>query len=352
MAGSPSVFDVVCSRKEFTMRFVISTLFLALAATAVELPDNLAHLAPAFESPDLLVEELRNFDKVQNEAANKLRSEAQLLAMQSQGMIREAEELESSSQKIPAAAKKVEAEDKKAEAEKLMADAQAKIDLLKEAYTLALQKYGDNAKLHNYYGELLYDAYGDEAGGLKAWHQAISFDSKLSNPYNNLGIHYFHVGSYEMGLENLDKAIELEKDNPDYHYNLAQMYGVYFPQIQEIRDWKPRKLYKDMMEHSKLAAKLAPSDYELLKDYAMNFFLAEKFDEKADWKDASAAWQTARAYAPNDGEKLATLLNEARLLLSAGKNAEAIRPLEEAQVLQPNSDVVTMLLEKARGKEQ
>jgi len=215
---------------------------------------------------------------------------------------------------------------------------------VKLLYQKALVYYPENALLHNYYGELLYDRYGDIPGALVEWNEAISRDSKLSEAYNNLGLHDIHYGNYTMGLKNLETALELEPENPDYLYNLAQMYLVHAPQIGEIKGMEKDKIYKQAMKMSKSAAQFAPDEFELVQDYAVNFFAAENFGLEADWKEAAIAWGTARTIARDDDEKFYTWLNEARVWIKHGDPTQAKRCLSEALTLKPDSEVAKKLL--------
>ncbi len=287
------------------------------AAMAAELPGELSHLAGAFENEDAFVEALRKFDKSENTAFAKTRASAEILRMQ----------------------------DKREEADKMLAGVQRRKDLLRRAYEIGLQRYNSNGRLHNYYGELIYDGFGEYAAALKEWNLALSHDPNLSTAYNNLALHYFHNGMHERGLENLDKALELDKNNPDYLYNMAQMYLAYWPDIRKYREWDDKKIYKEAMKLSKKAVRYAPGDFSLLQDYAVNFYVAENFKVEAKWKDAAAAWRAARKQAGTPDEVFYTWLNEARAWIrhDAANKAEAC--LKTALELRPQSVVARQLLE-------
>ena len=219
---------------------------------------------------------------------------------------------------------------------------------VRTAYELAIGTYPNNARLHNFYGELLYDYYNDVAGALKAWHQALSLDEKLSAVHNNLALHNFRFGEYKTGLKHLDLALKYDKTNPDYLYNISNLYLVHSPQIAELRKWDQARVYKEAMKYSKKAVKEAPEDYDIVQDYAVNFFAAENFKLEADWKEAATAWQGARAKARNDGERFYCWLNEGRVWLRAKQPEKAIPCLEEALKMRPESVPARELLEGAR----
>ncbi len=220
--------------------------------------------------------------------------------------------------------------------------------LIRSVWEWVLEQYPNDARANNYYGEYLFDYAGDEAGGLKHWMTAVQFDDELSAAHNNLGIYYFHTGDYARGLEHLQRAIKLESDNPDYLYNMAQMYLIHYIQIERLTETPRDKIYKQAMDMSSKAAELAPKDFDVVQDYAVNFFAAENFGVEADWKAAAQAWQKAQAIARTEDERFFALLNEGRARLNGADANGAIAPLEAAIALKKDSAIAEQLLTKAR----
>lgn len=308
------------------IRLIPSLLAFALlaatqGATAATLPDELAHLEELRGNEAALVEAVRRF------------------AEQQQAMIIWDRELMEDYVR----------ENDQALAETKLADLQRRLQLIETAWQFVLSHYDANARAHNYYGEFLYDYRQDPLGGVRHWNLAVSTNSKLASPHNNLAIHYFHTGMYDHGLRHLGEALELEPKNPDFLYNAAQLYLTYFPQFERKYDLTRAELFKEAMRMSRDAAKLAPEDYPIAKDYATNFYLGEQFKLKVDWEEAARAWQAAHALAPNEAEKFFTLLNEGRVWLRAGNKARASEVLQKALALEPESDVVKNLLAEAGG---
>lgn len=290
------------------------------APAAPTLPPAIQHLAPLYDKQDEFVAALRAWGKTQCNMAALAREAARLLARE----------------KKP--------DEAKAQAETI----NTTLKNVREAYEFALKRYDQDAKLVNAYGELLYDEFGEQPGALRAWHRATELDPKYAPPYNNLGLDQCHTGSYEIGITNLEKALELDKKNPDFMFNLAQIYLIHFPEVEKLKGWKPKKIYERAMKLSAEATKLEPSDYQLAEDYAVNFFAAENFKLEADWEAAAEAWQRARTLTNRADKVFYTWLNEGRALLRAGKNPEASRCFEEALKLVPDSAPAKQLLEKSR----
>tara|TARA_R110001592_G_scaffold173302_1_gene411938 strand:+ start:279 stop:1259 length:981 start_codon:yes stop_codon:yes gene_type:complete len=213
---------------------------------------------------------------------------------------------------------------------------------------VGLQHYAENARVRNFRGNVFYDNLGRQDDAVKEWHMATAIDSDFAEPFNNLGMYYFHCGRYPLGFQNMDKALELEPDNADFNFNLAQNYLIYGPQIEKHRGWNSKRVYKEAMKLSKRAIKTAPDDYQLLEDYAVNFMAAENFGVKADWKDAAQAWQAAREHAPDNVKTFFTWLNEGRMWKNMGKKKEALACFEEALKIMPHSDVVRRLINELK----
>ena len=308
------------------IRLITSLLAIALLATAARaaaatLPDELAHLEELRGNEAALVEAVRRFAEQQH---GMIAWDRQLMA----DYVREKDE---------------------ALAETKRADMQRRLQLIETAWRYVLAHYESNARAHNYYGEFLYDYGQDPLGGVRQWNLAVSANPKLASPHNNLAIHYFHTGMYDQGLRHLGQALELEPKNPDFLYNAAQLYLTYFPEFERKYDLTREELFKQAIRMSRDAAKFAPEDFVIAKDYATNFYLGEQFELKVDWEEAARAWQTAYALAPNDDEKFFALLNEGRVWLRANNRVKAQEALQKAQTFQPDSEVVQSLLAEAGG---
>ena len=224
-----------------------------------------------------------------------------------------------------------------------------RLERAQQAYTVLIERYPKNARALNYYGEFLYDFRGDEMNGVRCWKESIANDPTLALPYNNLAIHYSHSGQIAFGIENYNKAIELEPENPDFKFNLAQLYLTFSPDVAKELKCEEAKVYREGMKLSKAAAELKPSDYKLQEDYAANFYAADRFKITPDWTDAAAAWRRARTSARANDQVFFTWLNEARAWIRKPDKAKAEACLVEALKILPDSDVAQRLLEKVRA---
>lgn len=303
--------------------FYALPVILVCALAIAEMPAGYESLAPLAGDEAAYVAELRRLDRADNDAIQALLTEADALAKAN----------------------------KEEEAKAKAAEAQALADRVRAAYETSLQTFRNNAKLHNFYGELLMDAYNEEAAALKEWNLAITLDAKLGDPYNNLALYYFHGGNYAKGLNNLEEALRIEPKNPDYLFNMVQVYMVHGPQIQQLKGWDSQsRVYKDAMKMSAQAAKLDRSDYSLQKDFALNHWRAVPMGAKPAWSDAAKACAHARETAPNPTETFFLWLQEARAWIEAGNDKKAQPALEKALELNPGSEITKNLLAQVRDR--
>ncbi len=280
-----------------------------------DLPEGLEQLSALVKNEPALMQEMRAFDLRETALA--------------EGEFKEASE------------KAAAGDNEAAEANRVVA--MNRFKRIRTGYEYVVRQYPSNAKAQTYYGEVLYDRFGDIPGALRAWQVAASLDSKLSTPLNDLAIHYCHNGDYVLGINYYDRAIVLSPDMADYRFNLAQTYLVNFPDVQKIRKWDKPKLYREAMKLSKRAKELAPDEFAIVQDYAVNFYVGEDFGVKVKWKDAAKAWQDTRPLARSNDERFYTWLNEARVWIRAEDKTSAAACLVEALKLRPDSDVAKKL---------
>ncbi|MFP4499772.1 MAG: hypothetical protein ACLFTT_02125 [Candidatus Hydrogenedentota bacterium] len=236
--------------------------------------------------------------------------------------------------------------------EALLEEAEDLIETIHQAYRFGLCHFPNNARLHNYHGELISDWLGGGREAVLAWRRALAEDPDLPSAQANLGMHYCSTGNVKMGLPLLEDAIKAEKDNADFYYNLSNVYVLEADRVQEVRGWSPKKLYKQLMRASIKAVDRAPHDFAIRQNYAVNFFAATEFEVDIDWGNAAAAWQEARPYADNLDDLYYTWLNEGRAWIWAEGRAQAQRCIREALRIRPEAeDAQVVLRELESGAE-
>lgn len=219
---------------------------------------------------------------------------------------------------------------------------------MQAAWEYVLSRYPNNPRALNYFGEFWYDFGGDSNKAVTYWKRSAALDQTSGFADNNLGIYYFHTGSYRSGISHLQKAMDKDPVNPDFLYNTAQMYLSYFPQLEEILKTDRKNLFREAMEFSRKAAIYALDDVDIVQDYAVNFFASVNFDVEVDWRKAAAAWVDARKLVHDDDKIFYTLLNEGRCWTRHGDNPRALELYEQALKLRPTSIIAKELVEKSK----
>ena len=226
----------------------------ACLAQNPDLPEELAGLVPLLDDQARLFETVRALDKRETALAQEEFARAKGLAGQ-------------------------DGEGERAEA--LRTQAEKRLSLVRLAYEELLERHPGSAQGHNFYGELLYDHFSDEAAALKEWRLAEALDRKYSAPLNNLAIHYCHNAEPLRGLDYFERVLELDPDQPDYLFNVVQVYLTQFPEVQARYGWDSPRLYAEAMKLSKRAVEKDPDDYDLWKDYAQNPFSGRAVQREA-----------------------------------------------------------------------
>jgi Tfp pilus assembly protein PilF len=140
---------------------------------------------------------------------------------------------------------------------------------------------------------------------------ATSLDPKLKEAYNLLGVAYGTKGIRNLALGSFETALEGDDDNPEHLNNL----GYFLYQIGE---------YEDATKYLKKAVKKNPTHERFWNNLGLVQAQRGKFD------DASKSF--VKAMGEFDGR-----LNLAVRLERLGHEKEAIKNLEKARKLRPNS---------------
>ncbi len=302
-----------------TCLMLIAMSVLSLDIEPSILPDdNACQALLAGDSEEEIINSFRLHDKQQQALAENEMGRSQTLAM----------------------------EGKRDEALAEIAKARKRLDNIRKCYEKLMLKYPKNARVHNYFGELMYDRFGEEGIGLSEWQKATKLDPGLPYPWNNMAIHACHVGEYQKGFEYYETALKLDPENPDFLFNIAQAYLVHPQPAQDRHGWDRKKVYEEAMKMSEKAAEKLPADLEIAKDYAMNFFAGKNFGVDVNWPDAAQAWQKVRALSKTDDQIFLGWLNEARVWVRAEKDRKAKKCLTEALKIRPASSAAQALLKK------
>jgi Flp pilus assembly protein TadD len=165
----------------------------------------------------------------------------------------------------------------------------------------------------------------DLNGAIAELSMAASAAPKLGEPSTLLGVAYWRKGLRDMAERSFENAVRLNKDDAQNLNNLGFL-------LYENQD------YEKAAKYLKRAAKLSPNDPRIWNNLGLAQSERGKFDD---------AYQSfARAQGEFKGH-----LNVAARLERRGDTKKAIKHLEQAVALQPNSpDVLVKLIQLYDGK--
>src|SRR5690606_29458494 len=225
------------SHGDVTMRMLIVGIVVAAcgAVTGAASHASLAGLTDVLQDEALALDTARAIDLEQRALAASEEGRAQRFAM----------------------------EGRDEEARRLAASARERYGAILQAYRLILERYPDNAKANNYFGDALFDFVGDEAKAVVYWTKATERDPEFAPPWISLGNHYTHAGQYAEGLKTFERGIAADPESPEGYFHLVQAYLIYWPDLGKLLNKTGPELFTEALAMSEKATTLAPNDFEL-----------------------------------------------------------------------------------------
>jgi tetratricopeptide (TPR) repeat protein len=179
-----------------------------------------------------------------------------------------------------------------------------------------LQEHPGSAAAHSSYAEFL-----SERGNLRAaiahWRTAQQLAPGNAAIANSLGGAYLRMGKAAASAAAFARAIDLERDNAAYHFNLANVEFMLRHDLATAWKMELPAVLRLALAEFREASGLAPNDVEYARAYAETFYGVPD----ADWSQAEAAWKHVLSLSP---EADFAYLQLARVSLKRG-DAEAAR---------------------------
>lgn len=158
-----------------------------------------------------------------------------------------------------------------------------------------LQEHPGSAAAHLSYAEFL-----AENGNLRAavahWHTAQQLAPSNAAIANSLGGAYLRMGKAAASAAAFAHAIDLERDNPAYHFNLANVEFMLRHDLTAAWKMETPAVLRLALAEFREASRLAPNDLEYARAYAETFYGVPD----ADWSQAEAAWKHVLSLSSQD----------------------------------------------------
>jgi tetratricopeptide (TPR) repeat protein len=182
-----------------------------------------------------------------------------------------------------------------------------------------LQENPTSAATHRAYAEFLSDS-GNLRGAIVHWRKAQDLDPGDAATANSLGGACLRAGNAAEAAEQFTRAVTLARDNPAYHFNLANVEFMLRHDLKTAWNVDTPELIEHALAEFRTASRLSPNDVEYARAYAETFYGVPN----PDWAAAEAAWRHVLSLSgPTDF----AYIQLARISLKRGNANEARRCL-------------------------
>jgi cytochrome c-type biogenesis protein CcmH/NrfG len=158
---------------------------------------------------------------------------------------------------------------------------------------------------------------GKGEAAVEHWRTAQRLEPENGEAANSLGGAYLRIGRVREAAEQFLLAVRSESNNPDYHFDLANVEFLFRSDLTAAWKIDSAELLQRALFQFREASRLAPTDLEYARAYAETFYGMPN----PDWKEAQAAWQHYLELSTN---RNFAYLQLARVSLKRQKKAEAL----------------------------
>jgi tetratricopeptide (TPR) repeat protein len=193
---------------------------------------------------------------------------------------------------------------------------------VRAAYEDFLTKHPNHAEARLAFGSFLMDNH-DEDAGVEQMEKAREIDPTNPAAWNNLANHYGHRGPVQKAFGYYEKAMELDPEEPVYPWNFATTVYLFRPDAREHYKITEQQVFDRAMELYQKAMKLDPTNLVLAVDLAQSYYGIKPMRTN----DALLSWTNALNLARTTDERQGIFLHLARVELNTGHWEEARRHL-------------------------
>lgn len=194
----------------------------------------------------------------------------------------------------------------------------ARFKPVREAYESFIAKHPRHARVRVAYASFMGDL-GDEEGAQAQLEKALEVDTNNPAVYNNLANIYGHIGPVKKAFEFYTRAIDLNPREPVYLHNFATTVYLFRKDAREHYGIDEQQVFDKAMDLYKRALALDPTNFPLASDVAQTYYGIKppRTDE------ALGLWTNAFNIARDEIEREGVQIHFARVKLMAGRFDEA-----------------------------
>jgi len=189
---------------------------------------------------------------------------------------------------------------------------------IRKRYEEFIKQHQEHVRARVAYASFLGDIH-DEAAAQEQLEKALELDTNNPAIYNNLANIYGHDGPVTKAFEYYAKAIELNPRESVYYHNFGTTVYLFRKDAREFYGITEQQVFDKALELYAHALKLDPTNFPLASDVAQTYYGIKPTRTE----DALQAWTNALHIANDEIEREGVYLHFARLKLHAERFEEA-----------------------------
>jgi tetratricopeptide (TPR) repeat protein len=189
---------------------------------------------------------------------------------------------------------------------------------IRQRYEEFIKQHPEHVRARVAYGSFLGDVH-DEDGAQEQLEKALELDTNNPAVYNNLANIYGHHGPVKKAFEYYGKAIALNPRESVYYHNFGTTVYLFRKDAREFYGITEQQVFDKALELYAKALKLDPTNFPLASDIAQTYYGIKPTRTE----DALQAWTNALHIANDEIEREGVYLHFARLKLHAERFDEA-----------------------------
>lgn len=193
-----------------------------------------------------------------------------------------------------------------------------RLEPVDKAYQDFIRQHPRNSRARVAYASFLGDTKSEDAAE-EQLDKALEIDTNNPAIYNNLANIYGHHGPVKKAFEYYARATQLNPSEPVYYHNLGTTVFLFRKDAQEFYDIDEQQVFNKAFELYSNAMRLDPEDFPLASDVAQTWYGVHPF--RAD--EALKAWTNALSLAHDEVDREGVYIHFARVNIMAHRFEEA-----------------------------
>ena len=194
----------------------------------------------------------------------------------------------------------------------------ARFEPVDNAYQEFIQKHPGNSRARVAYASFLGDTKSEDAAQ-EQLEKALELDTNNPAIYNNLANIYGHHGPVKKAFEFYAKALQLNPVEPVYFHNLGTTVFLFRKDAKEYYGLDEQQVFNKAFALYSNAMRLDPDDFPLASDVAQTYYGVNPFRPD----DALRAWTNALHLASDEVEREGVYIHFARVNIMAHRFDQA-----------------------------